>query len=64
MESVKRVKAAGRKSQLKRKGETAQRSGRMSAAIDPDERIWWPLGEGRGGGSPYTPARMLALASE
>ena len=70
MESVKRVKAPGRKSGPGNKGDAgrvkaaARRSGRMSAAIDPDERIWRPLGEGRSGVSPYTHARMQALAYE
>ena len=64
MESVKRVKAPGRKSGGGSKEDAARRPGRMSAGIDPDERIWRPLGEARGGVSPWTHARMQALAYE
>ena len=70
MEKAKSVKAPRRERGPGNKGDAArvkaaaQRSGRMSAEIDPDERIWRPLGEGRGGVSPHTHARMQALAHE
>ena len=70
MEKAKSVKAPRRERGPGNKGDAArvkaaaQRSGRMSAEIDPDERIWRPLGEGRGGVSPHTHARMQALAYE
>ena len=72
MEKAMRVKTPKRKARPKEKaGDTAARvkaaerhSGRMSAEIDPDERIWRPLGEGRSGVTPHTHARMQALAHE
>ena len=70
MEKARSVKAPGRERGPGNKGDAArvkaaaQRSGRMSAEIDPDERIWRPLGEGRSGVAPHTHARMQALAHE
>ena len=72
MENAMRVKTPKRKARPEEKaGGAAARmkaatrpSGRMSAEIDPDERIWRPLGEGRSGVAPHTHARMQALAHE
>ena len=42
----------------------ARDAGRVSAAIDPDERIWRPLGAGAGAISRLAHARMQSLAHE
>lgn len=42
----------------------ARDAGRVSAAIDPDERIWRPLGAGAGAISRRAHARMQSLAHE
>ena len=46
------------------RAKTARASARVSAAIDPDERIWRPLGAGAGAISRRAHARMQSLAHE